>query len=79
MHINQQDAQILVISLYFSLVLYMFRTFISPSSGATFYKLYIASGICRYHTRGYSHTTAIRIGIYRHIPNAYKMLLLMMD
>ena len=42
-YINQRDAQILVNSLYFFVKrLYMFRTIISPSSGATFNKLYSA-------------------------------------
>ena len=49
MYINQLDAQILVNSLYFFVKwLYMFRTIISPSSGATFNKLYTAIGTCRY-------------------------------
>ena len=40
-YINQRDAQIVVNSLYFFVKwLYMFRTIISPSSGATFNKLY---------------------------------------
>ena len=43
--INQRDAQILVNSLYFFVKwLYMFRTIISPSSGATFNKMYSAIG-----------------------------------
>ena len=47
--INQRDAQILVNSLYFFVKwLYMFRAFISPSSGATFNKLYSAIGTRRY-------------------------------
>ena len=41
--INQRDTQILVNSLYFFVkCLYMFRTIISPSSGATFNELYSA-------------------------------------
>ena len=45
MCINQRDAQILVNNLYFFVKrLYMFRTIISPSSGATFNKLYTAIG-----------------------------------
>ena len=48
-YINQGDAQILVNSLYFFVKwLYMFRTIISPASGATFNKLYSAIGTCRY-------------------------------
>ena len=44
-YINQRDAQILVNNLYFFLNwLYMFWTIISPSSGATFNKLYSAIG-----------------------------------
>ena len=49
MYINQRDAQILVNILYFFVKwLYMFRTIISPSSGAKFNKLYSATGTCRY-------------------------------
>ena len=69
--------KILVIRLYFLLDALDVSDYISPSSGATFYKLYIAFVICRYMPVpyvwllcGYSHTTARRIGIYRHIPNA---------
>ena len=44
-YINQQDAQILVNNLYFFVKwLYMFQTIISPSSRATFNKLYSAIG-----------------------------------
>ena len=40
-YINQRDAQILVNKLYFFVKwLYMYLTTISPSSGATFIKLY---------------------------------------
>ena len=48
---NQQDAQILVIKLHFPLDALHVSDYISPSSGATFYKLYIAFGIRRYHRR----------------------------
>ena len=41
---------ILVIRLYFPLDALHISHCISPASGATFYKLYIAFGICRYHT-----------------------------
>ena len=43
-YINQRDAQILVnsLNLFFVKWLYMFQTIISPSSGATFNKLYRA-------------------------------------
>ena len=45
---NQRDAQILVNNInFFVKWLYMFRTIISPSSGATFNKLYSAIGVCR--------------------------------
>ena len=48
-YINQRDAQVFVINLYlFFNCLYMFRTIISPSWGATFNKLYSAIGTCRY-------------------------------
>ena len=44
-YVNQRDAQIIVNGLCFFLKwLYMFRTIISPSSGATFNKLYSAIG-----------------------------------
>ena len=44
-HIDQRDEQILVNNLYFFVNrFYMFRTIISPSSGATFNKLYSAIG-----------------------------------
>ena len=42
--------KILVIRLYFPLDVLHVSDCISPTSGATFYKLYIAFGICRYHT-----------------------------
>ena len=38
--------------------------YVSPSSGATFYKLYIAFGICQYHTSGCCVAT------YPNTPNA---------
>ena len=48
-YINERGAQILVNNLYFFVKwLYMFRTIISPSSGATFNKLCSAIGTCRY-------------------------------
>ena len=45
MYINQQDAQISVIKLYFPLDTLHVSVYISPSSGATFYKSYIAFGM----------------------------------
>ena len=64
--------KILVIRLHFPLDALHVSDCISPSSGATFYKLYIVFGICRYIWLlcGYSHTIARPTGIYRHIPNA---------
>ena len=53
LYINQQDAQNSVIRLYFPLDALHVSDYISPSSGVTFYKLYIAFGICRYHTSGF--------------------------
>ena len=44
--------KILVIRLYFPVNALRVPDCISPSSGATFYKLYIVFGICRYHTSG---------------------------
>ena len=45
MHINQKDAQISVIKLYFPLDALHVSDYISPPSGATFRKLYITFGI----------------------------------
>ena len=45
--------KILVIRLYFPLDSLHVSNYISPSSEATFYKLYIAFGICRYHTSSF--------------------------
>ena len=78
MYINQQDAQKSVIRLYFPLDALHVSDYINPASGATFYKLYIAFGICLYHTSGYSHTTARRMvpaytGIYQMRYTAYKV------
>ena len=61
--------KILVIRLYFPLDALHVSDYVSPSSGVT-YKLYIAFGICPYHTCGCCLAVATRIGIYRHIPNA---------
>ena len=64
MYINQQDAQNSVVRLYFLLDSLHVSDSVSPSSGATFYKLYIAFGICRYmpiRLAGYNHTTARRM------------------
>ena len=72
--------KILVIRLYFPLDALHVSDHISPSSAATFYKLYIAFGICRYVWLlcGYSHTTARRMvsaytGIYQMRCAAYKV------
>ena len=47
--VNKRDALILVNKLYFFVNwLCVFRAIISPSSGATFNKLYSAIGTCRY-------------------------------
>ena len=59
--------KILVIRLYFPLDALHVSGYVSPSSGATFYKLYITFGICRYHTCGCC------------VAIAYKKLLLKMD
>ena len=48
MYINQQDTQISVIRLYFLLDALHVSGSISPSSGATFCKLYIVFGIFGY-------------------------------
>ena len=75
-----------VIRLYFPLDALHVSDCISPSSGATF-KLYNASGICRYHTCGCCMAIATQQPDvwYRHIPAYTKCdvqlikLLLMMD
>ena len=52
--------KILLIRLYFLVDAPHVSDCISPSSGATFYKLYIAFGICRYHTSGCCMAIAIQ-------------------
>ena len=59
--------KILVIRLYFPLDALHVSDYISPSSGATFYKLYIAFCICRYHTSGCCVGIATQQQAYRHI------------
>ena len=53
--------KILVIRFYFPLDALHVSDYISPSSGATFYKPYIAFGICRYHTCGCCVAIATRM------------------
>ena len=55
--------KILVIRLHFPLDSLHVSDYISPSSGATLYKLYIALSICRYMPVPY-----IWLQTYRHIP-----------
>ena len=80
MYINQQDAQILVIRLYFPLDVLHVSDCISPSSGATFISCtshLVYAGICRYMPV-YANTSGSCVAIvtqqphvwYRHIPNA---------
>ena len=77
--------KILVIRLYFPLDALHVSDCISPSSGATFDKLYITFGICRYMPKrlavyGYSHTTARRMVLaYTKCDVQRIKLLLMMD
>ena len=78
--------KILVIRLYFPLDALHVSDYISPSSGATFYKLYIAFGTCRYQKSGCCVAIATQqpdvpayTGIYKMRRIAYKKLLLMMD
>ena len=83
--------RILVIRLYFPLDALLVSDCISPSSGTTFYKLYIAFGICRYHMCGccvaigsnipsYSHTTATHmVPAYTKCDVQLIKFLLMMD
>ena len=58
--------KILVIRLYFPLGALHVSDYVSPSSGTTFYKLYIAFGICCCVTI----TTQQPDVWYQHIPNA---------
>ena len=62
--------KILVNKLLFPLDALHVSDYISPSSGTTFYKLYIAFGICRYHTSGCCVAIAKQQPDlwYRHIP-----------
>ena len=71
--------KILVIILYFPLDAVHVSECISPSSGAKSYKLYIAFGICRYHTCGCCVAIATQqpqvsayTGIYQMPCTAYK-------
>ena len=62
--------KILVIRRYFLLDVLHVSDYISPSLGATFISCasrLVYAGTIRVAV---SHTTATRIGIYRHIPNA---------
>ena len=70
--------KILVIRLYFPLDALHVSDYVSPSSGATFNKLYIAFGICRYHTSGCCVAIVTQqpdygIGIYQMRCTAYKV------
>ena len=76
-YINQRDAQILVNTLcFFVKWLYMFRTTVSPSSGATFNNLYSAIGTFRYvwllytaarrENKDYSQEFVHLVGLYTH-------------
>ena len=65
MYKNQQVAQISVFKLYFPLDALHVSDYSSPSSGSTFYKVYIVFGI-RQHVwllsgYVYNHTTARRV------------------
>ena len=83
MYINQQDAQILVIGLYFPLDALHVSDSVSPSSGATFiscssHLVYV--DICRYHTSGCCMAIATQqpdvlayTGIYQMRTTAYKI------
>ena len=53
--------EILVIRLYFPLDALHVSDNISPSSGATFYKLYIVFGVCRYRTSGCSNIAVVKV------------------
>ena len=71
--------KIILIRLYFPLDAPHVSDYISPCSGATFYKLYIAFGISRYHTSGCCVAIATQqpdvsayTGIYQMLCTAYK-------
>ena len=71
-----------VIRLYFPLNALHVSDYISPSSGATFYKLYITFGICRYHTSGRCVAIATQqpdVSAYTKCDIQLIKLLLMMD
>ena len=72
--------KISVIRLYFPLDALHVSGYISPSSGVTFYKLYIVFVICRYHTCGCCVAIAIQqphvsayTGIYQIRCTAHKV------
>ena len=67
--------KILVIRLYFPLDALHASDYISPSSGATFFQLYIAFGIYRYHTCGccVAIDVSVYTGIYQMRCTAYKV------
>ena len=69
--------KILVIRLYFPLDAIHVSDYVNPSSGATLYavhRIWYMPVPYVWLLCGYSHTTAKRIGIYRHIPNtAYSL------
>ena len=58
-----------VIRLYFPLDALHVSDYISPSSGTTFYKLYIAFCIFRYMPVQSHNSQTYSTGIHRHIPN----------
>ena len=74
--------KILMIRLYFPLDALHVSYSVSPSSGATFYKLYIAFGISRYNTSGCCVTIATQqpdVPAYTRCDVQLIKLLLMMD
>ena len=75
--------KILVIRLYFPLDALHVSDYITPSSGATFISCtshLVYAGIYRYHTCGYSHTTATRmVPAYTKCEVQLIKLLLMVD
>ena len=75
-YINQRDAQILVNNLYFFVKwLYMFRTIISPSPGATFKKLYSAIGTFVPVPYVWLLYTAVRLGYLHECTNCTVQLI----
>ena len=71
--------EILVITLYFQYTLYMFRNVLVHLQEQSFYKLYIAFCICRYHTSGIATQQPDVSAYTKYDIQLIKSLLLKMD